>query len=98
VLDGNRLEEDILCKDDMDALVKGKEDRCRLLYSLSKPGDGWQGLKGRVGKELLEKEVGTCTAKNGEELVLICGPEPLEKSMHSLLNDMGWKDENLLFF
>lgn len=98
VLDGNRLEEDILCKDDMDALVKGKEDRCRLLYSLSKPGDGWQGLKGRVGKELLENEIGTCTAKKGEELVLICGPEALEKSVHGFLNDMGWKDEDLLFF
>jgi nitrate reductase (NAD(P)H) len=98
VLDGNRLEEDILCKDDMDKLVKGKEDRCRLLYSLSKPRDGWQGLRGRLGKQLLEKEVGTCRVKNGEELVLICGPEALEKSVHGFLNDMGWKDEDLLFF
>jgi nitrate reductase (NAD(P)H) len=98
VLDGNRLEEDILCKEDMDALVKGKEDRCRLLYSLTQPREGWQGLKGRMSKDLLEKEVGTCTMKNGEDLVLICGPEALEKSVHGILNDMGWKDEDLLFF
>jgi nitrate reductase (NAD(P)H) len=98
VLDGNRLEEDILCKEDIDELVKGKEERCRLLYSLSKPGDGWQGLRGRVGKELIEKEVGTCRVKNSEALVLICGPEALEKSVHGFLNDMGWKDEDLLFF
>ena len=98
VLDGNRLEADILCKDDMDGLVKGKEDRCNLLYSLTQPAEGWIGLKGRVGKELLEKEVGTCMVENGEELVLICGPEQLEKSVHGILNNMGWKDEDLLFF
>ncbi|KAE8443841.1 hypothetical protein EG329_001348 [Mollisiaceae sp. DMI_Dod_QoI] len=98
VLDGNRLEEDILCKEDMDALVKGNENRCRLLYSLTQPGESWTGLKGRVSKELLQKEVGMCTVQDGEELVLICGPEALEKSVHGLLNEMGWKDEHLLFF
>ncbi|PMD23142.1 putative nitrate reductase [Hyaloscypha hepaticicola] len=98
VLDGNRLEEDILCKEEMDAMVKGKEDSCRLLYCLTRPGARWQGLVGRISKELLEKEVGVCRAQNGEELVLICGPEALEKSVHGILNDMGWKDEDLLFF
>lgn len=98
VLDGNRLEEDILCREEMDGLLKGNEGRCRLLHALTKPTDDWKGLRGRVGKELLEKEVGTCAAKNGEELVLICGPEALEKSVHGLLNGMGWKDEDLLFF
>lgn len=98
VLDGNRLEQDILCREDIDALVKGNKKRCRLRYTLSKPDESWKGLKGRVGKELLEQEVGQYKESNGEELVLICGPEALEKSVHGLLNGMGWKDEDLLFF
>lgn len=98
VLDGNRLEADILCKAEMDGLVKGNEDRCTLLYLLTQSGEGWEGLKGRIGKELLEKEVGTCNSTDGEELILICGPEMLEKSVHGLLNNMGWRDEDLLFF
>jgi nitrate reductase (NAD(P)H) len=98
VLDGNRLEADILCKDYIDRLVKGKEDRCKLLYSLTQPKEGWTGLKGRMGKELLEKEVGTYTVEKRDELVLICGPEQLEKSVHGILNNMGWRDEDLLFF
>ena len=98
VLDGNRLEEDILCREDMDQLMVGNEARCRLLHALTKPTDSWKGLRGRVGKELLEKEVGTCEAKNREELVLICGPEALEKAVHGFLNGMGWKDDDLLFF
>ena len=98
VLDGNRLEEDILCREDMDTLVKGKGDRVRLLYALTKPDENWKGIKGRVGKELLEKEVGKCASKDGEELVLICGPEALEKNVHGFLNEMGWRDDDLLFF
>jgi nitrate reductase (NAD(P)H) len=62
----NRLEENILCRDDMDVLVKGKEDWCRLLYSLTQPTDAWIGLIGRVGMELQEKEVGSFRVKNGE--------------------------------
>ncbi|KAH7383699.1 putative nitrate reductase [Cadophora sp. MPI-SDFR-AT-0126] len=98
VLDGNRLESDILCREEIDGLVKGQEERCRLLYALTKPDENWKGLTGRVGKELLEKEVGKCESKDGEELVLICGPEALEKSVHRLLNEMGWSDQDLLFF
>ncbi|KAL2061775.1 hypothetical protein VTL71DRAFT_7153 [Oculimacula yallundae] len=98
VLDGNRLESDILCREEMDGLVRGKEGRCRLLYALTKPEESWKGLSGRMGKELLEKEVGECSSKDGDELVLICGPEALEKSVHGILNGLGWKDEDLLFF
>jgi nitrate reductase (NAD(P)H) len=101
VLDGNRLEEDILCRDDMNALVKGREHRCELLYMLTKPPDTWSGLKGRIGKHLLEERVGKCKNngdEHGEDLVLICGPGALEKSVHRILNELGWKDNDLLFF
>lgn len=98
VLDGNRLEEDILCKGDIDALMKGNELRVRLLHALTQPTESWTGLRGRVGKQLLEEEVGTCEARNGEELVLVCGPEALEKSVHGSLSEMGWKDDDLMFF
>ena len=97
VLDGNRLEEDILCKEDMDELVAGNEERCRLLYALTQPTEEWGGIKGRVGKDLLQKEVGNCP-DIGKELVLICGPGPFEKAIHEFLNEMGWDDQDLLFF
>ncbi|KAI1877547.1 hypothetical protein JX265_003555 [Neoarthrinium moseri] len=98
VLDGNRIEEDILCREEIDGLVRGNEHKCRLLYSLSKPGDDWKGLKGRMGKDLFEKEVGPCKSINGEDLVLVCGPEALEKSVKTIFTGMGWKEEDVLFF
>lgn len=98
VLNGNRVEEDILCREELDAMVLGKEDKCRLLYTLSKPEPTWTGLRGRMNQELFEQEVGPCKSINGEELVLVCGPGALEKSVHSILTGMGWPDEDLLFF
>ncbi|KAK6062827.1 hypothetical protein SCUP515_12979 [Seiridium cupressi] len=98
VLNGNRVEEDILCRDQLDTMVLGNERKCKLLYTLSKPEPSWAGLRGRMNQDLLEKEVGPWETINGEELVLVCGPEALEKSVHSILAGMGWKDEDLLFF
>lgn len=98
VLDGNRVEEDILCRRELDAMAAGNEHKCRLLYTLSRPEATWKGLRGRMGRELLEKEIGPCQGVNGEDLVLVCGPEPLEQSVRSILTDMGWKEDDLLFF
>lgn len=105
VLDGNRRAEDILCREELDGLVRGREDQCRLIYALSQPTEEWMGLRGRIGREVLEGEVGrfgrACEGReygDGEQLVLICGPESLEKSVHGILSDLGWKDDDLLFF
>jgi len=99
VLDGNRLEEDILCKEQIDRLVEGKEQKCRMVYTLTKAPEHWTGLTGRIGKELLEKEVGHyAPSEPGSDLVLICGPEALEKSTHGFLKELGWDDKDMLFF
>ncbi|KAI9879835.1 MAG: hypothetical protein M1830_006858 [Pleopsidium flavum] len=94
VLDGNRLVDDILCKEELDALATGNEDRCKLLYTLTKAPEDWTGLKGRISGQLVKEH---CT-KDDKTLVLICGPEALEKSIHVSLLGQGWKDEQLLFF
>ncbi|TDZ65180.1 Nitrate reductase [Colletotrichum trifolii] len=99
VLDGNRVEGDILCREDLDDMASANPDRCRLLYTLSKPASSWTGLMGRIDAAFLEKEVGARRINSdGEELVLVCGPEPLEKSVRSTLLDLGWKGDDLLFF
>ncbi|KAJ4364435.1 hypothetical protein N0V83_009029 [Neocucurbitaria cava] len=96
VLNGNRLVEDILCRDDLDMFARENEDRCKLLYTLTQGPEDWTGLRGRIGEGLLKEHCGL--ADDGESLVLLCGPEALEKSSHKILNEQGWKDEDLLFF
>lgn len=94
VLDSNRLMEDILCRENLDRFAMDNEQRCKLLYTLTQAPEGWTGLTGRIGQALLKEHVCPCD----ESMVLICGPEALDKSCHVILNEMGWKDDDLLFF
>ncbi|MCJ1227999.1 hypothetical protein MMC12_004658 [Toensbergia leucococca] len=94
VLNGNRMVEDILCKEDLDALLKGNEARAKVLYTLTKAPEGWQGLRGRISGALIKEHC----EKDKETMVLICGPDALEKSIHIALIEQGWGDDQLLFF
>ncbi|KAI5837779.1 nitrate reductase [Morchella snyderi] len=97
VLNGNRLEEDILCRDELDALNEANRDRCELVYTLTKPEKGWKGKIGRVDEDLVKGFVPA--AEDGKRpLALICGPEALEKSVHGILKGMGWEDTDMVFF
>lgn len=94
VLYGNRQVEDILCKEDLDGMLRGNEGRARVVYTLTKATEGWQGLKGRIGAELLKEHC----ERDERSMVLVCGPEAMEKAVHGALKEMGWGDEQILFF
>lgn len=94
LLDGNRLIEDILCKDDLDTFALAHQDRCKLMYTLTAAPTDWEGLKGRIAGPLLREHA----PWKEDSMALICGPEALEKSAHQALNEQGWDDEHLLFF
>lgn len=97
LLNGNRLVEDILCKDDLDAFQRANEHRCQILYTLTQGTDEWQGLRGRIAAPLLERYC-QVPEQSGETMVLVCGPEALEKSVKSWLLGAGWNESDLLFF
>lgn len=98
LLDGNRLQEDILCKAELDQFAVGNDHKSRLLYTLTKAPEGWEGLSGRIAKPLLEKEAHVKDYERGSTLILLCGPEALEKSAHQALLEIGWQDDEMLFF
>lgn len=94
VLDGNRLEEDILCKEDLDALAIQGKGRGRVIYTLTKGGDNWAGLRGRIDGALVKNHCIRCS----ETVALICGPETMEKAIHQTLKTDGWEDDQMVFF
>lgn len=96
LLDGNRLVEDILCKEELDDLEKQGGGRGQVVHTLSKAPDEWTGLRGRINGDLARRH---CPCSDGgDTMALICGPEALEKAMHAALLADGWKEEDLLFF
>lgn len=94
LLNGNRLVEDILCKEEVDAMVEGNEDRAKVVYTLTQAPEGWQGRRGRISGALVKEHC----VRDEQTLVLVCGPEPLEKSIHVALKEQGWVDDQILFF
>lgn len=99
LLDGNRAEEDILCRTELDTMAKANKYKYQLLHTLSRPGPEWKGRKGRIDKSLFTNEVGPPRNPGaGDEIVLICGPEPMEKTVKEVFTEMGWKENDLLFF
>lgn len=98
ILDGNRLLEDILCKADLDGYARDNSDKCQLLYTLTQGPDDWTGLRGRIAAPLLKEHANRNAFGENEAMVLICGPEAMEKSAHKALLELGWKDDDLLFF
>lgn len=96
VIDGNRVD-DILFRTQLDAMVASSQPRCRLLHTLTQPSPAWTGRRGRIDKAVAEAEIGRC-CRAGDDMVLFCGPEPMERSVHELLLGLGWSDDDILFF
>lgn len=91
VLDGNRLIEDILCKEDLDEFEQNGEGRCKIIHTLTKaPGD-WGGLRGRIAKPLLQEHAKWSL----ETMALICGPEAMEKTAMTGLKELGWPESDI---
>lgn len=99
VLDGNRTEGDILCRAEMDALASGPSagGRCRIVHTLSSPGEGWEGGRGFMGAELFEREAGP-PGPERDGMVLVCGPPGLCNSVRENFTRMGWAEEDMAFF
>lgn len=96
VLYGNRLQDDILCKQELDKFGTAHADRCKIVYTLTKPESDWDGEVGRIGASLIKRH--SPLDRGGKPMVLICGPEGLEKAVHRILAAAGWNDRDILFF
>ncbi|KFY33241.1 hypothetical protein V494_07802 [Pseudogymnoascus sp. VKM F-4513 (FW-928)] len=94
LLDGNKKEEDILCKDELDAFALADSKRCSIIHTLTDGSTSWSGQRGRVSMQNLRDYV----SPTEECMVLICGPKAMEQSVHKILLQLGWNESDLVFF
>jgi nitrate reductase (NAD(P)H) len=94
VIDGNRMEDDILCRAELDTFANMRGPQCTIVHSLTKATEAWTGRRGRISKELLAEYV----SPSEGSMVLICGPESMEKSVKEILLALGWNEADLVFF
>ncbi|KAL2853318.1 hypothetical protein BJY01DRAFT_259098 [Aspergillus pseudoustus] len=97
LLDGNRQEEDILCRAELDALENQdkKGEKCSIVHTLTKGPENWTGRRGRIDEELIKQYAGT---PNDQTMILVCGPEAMEKASKEILLSLGWMESNLHYF
>jgi nitrate reductase (NAD(P)H) len=96
LLDGNRLEEDILCRGELDAFeVLGQSEKCKIVHTLTKAEERWTGRRGRINEELIREYAGT---PDEETMVLVCGPEAMERASKEILLKLGWAESSLHYF
>lgn len=94
LLSGNRREEDILCRREIDVLSRDGAHRCKVVHTLTRPSGDWTGLRGRISEALLQR----VASPTSGGLALICGPEAMERSVREILLGIGWKEIDLVFF
>jgi len=108
LLFGNVTEQDIILKDYLDSLEKKHSKRFKIHYILDKPSKSWKGLTGYINADVLKK---TMPPPNKDNLVCICGPPPMCKSIsgerkspkeegpvEGFLKDLGYTSEHVYKF
>ncbi|KAI2790975.1 Nitrate reductase [NADPH] [Penicillium oxalicum] len=94
VLDGNRLEEDILCRDELDTYTAQDSEKCTVVHTLTKCSANWKGRQGRISAQLIHE----WASPEESSMVLICGPQAMEQSAKDILLTQGWAESDIHIF
>jgi len=79
--------EDILLKDDLDALAK-EDAGFRVYYVLNNPPEGWNGGIGFVTAEMIKERL---PAPADDIKILVCGPPPMVSAMKKAVVSLGYE-------
>mmetsp|Transcript_28711 Transcript_28711/g.34976 ORF Transcript_28711/g.34976 Transcript_28711/m.34976 type:complete len:311 (+) Transcript_28711:74-1006(+) len=93
LLYANQTENDILCREEIEALAKANPDRFSVWYTLDRPPEsGWKYSTGFINKEMLEEHMPKASDSTH---ILMCGPPPMLKfACLPNLDAMNIKEEN----
>jgi NAD(P)H-flavin reductase len=84
MFDSNRNEQNILYKHEFDQWASQNKN-LKLIYTVTDDRSGWQGGKGRINKDMINRHIdeGTLT----KSIFYICGPPAMLKAMQELLKN-----------
>jgi ferredoxin-NADP reductase len=79
-----RTADEIIFGPELERLAKSMPG-LRVMVTLTQPPDGWDGERGRLGREMIER----CCPDLGESMVYLCGPGPFMEAARALLVECG---------
>jgi len=97
LLFSNHTEDDVLCKDEIDNLVKQYPGRFKAWYTLThpdkKPSAAWKYSNGRVTAETIKEHMPAPAP--GQTYIILCGPPGfLKEACHPALDTLGYDKED----
>uniref|UniRef100_A0A0K0FFA8 NADH-cytochrome b5 reductase n=1 Tax=Strongyloides venezuelensis TaxID=75913 RepID=A0A0K0FFA8_STRVS len=96
LLYANQSENDILLREEFDALAKDYPHKFSVWYTIDKANDGWKYSTGFINEEMIKKHLPSPSSSSG---ILMCGPPPMiEFACLPNLENVGHSSENLLRF
>ena len=90
---GNKTEQDILLKKELDLL--NEEKLIKVVYTLDSSNEQWKGETGFITKEMIKKYI---PANSTDHLVVSCGPKPMNQSIKKSIEALGFSSENYFKF
>ncbi|KAI5289913.1 NADH-cytochrome b5 reductase [Ascosphaera aggregata] len=84
--------EDILLKDDLDALAE-EDDGFRVHYVLNNAPEGWTGDVGFVTPDIIKAKL---PAPADDIKILLCGPPPMISAMKKATESLGYKKASVV--
>ena len=90
---GNRTTQDIIYKNELDALKNEFSDRFQLLYVLSRENSGNELLNGRIDSVKASEILGQYLTDDLPKEYFLCGPEDMIMSVSKMLEDEGVNKE-----
>ncbi|CAJ0939007.1 unnamed protein product, partial [Mesorhabditis belari] len=74
LLFANQTEEDILCREELEALESAYPDRFRLWYTVDRPPANWKYSSGFIDDKMISEHL---YGPSDDTCVLLCGPPPM---------------------
>ncbi len=90
LLYGNRNEESIVFKEELDSLEK-KNPNLRVVHTLSRPSDRWKGRRGHVDLQMVREEIPDYM----ERAFYVCGPPALVTDCVNILKTLKVPDNKI---
>lgn len=84
----SRTKKDIIYRDELEKINHGN---IKVINTLTKESPDWEGEKGRISKEMIEKYVDS----SKEKLWYVCGPPPMVDNMKKILKEMDIPEEKI---
>lgn len=93
LLYGNKTEDDILLRKELDAMVKKRPESINVRYTLDTAPPGWKFSRGYVTEQMMVRHLPKPTSST---LFLVCGPPAMvDKVVIALATKIGFDTENI---